>query len=508
MAGLLTRLKGLFGRAEGSYTPAFGMSELGNWWQLNELDGTGWQRNLAVPAGSARNVAMVYACVMLYARAISQCASKHMLDDDKDGAKASTTSPASRVLRYPNDYETWAQFVYNVVAEMLFEGESLALKVRDDRNAVVALHRLSRREWTLHIEPETREVFYGINQPDMYAAPQMLVPMREVVHFRQHCPRHPLVGESPVKAAAMAVGITVALNASQLFFFSQMNRPSGVLTTDEKLTKDQIQQLREAFNAQSKLWAQGGTPILASGLKWQGLNITQADSQLVEQQKLSGLDIMRVFGVPSALLAESTGPMSGTEALISHWLSVGLGSVIESLERSLDRAFDLPASQHIQLDPTPLLRVDFAARIEGLVKGVQGGLLTPNEARKREGFGEVQGGNEAFLQRQMTPVSLLNQLNAADLASKLNPAEPTLTPTPASEDDEDDEDETRGLRLVHTGVKQEGRVYKDGEMFIDGGSTFLVQDGRPVMLAQRGRDGKVDKALIRQVLKEVLEEAP
>lgn len=430
------RLKSwLGGWAEGQPRGPWQMfGEFGTPFEISNPDTAYYQRNIGISGGDARNVAIVYACVMLYCRAISQCLPKHLKRNDDGGDEQSFTSPASRVLRYPNSYEHWNQFVQNVVAEMLFEGESLAIKVYDDRYAVTALQRVPRRSWTIHVDPDSREIFYGINSTDLFDKPDMLIPQRDVVHFRQHTPRHPLIGESPVKAAAMAIGVNVSLNRSQLFFFSQMSRPSGVLSTDMSLTSDQMRQLRAAFSEQSKAWATGGVPILSSGLKWTGLNVTQADSQLIEQQKLSALDVARVFSVPMALLAEGSGPQAGTNALITTWLSIGLGAVIENIERTLDRCFDLAANEHIQLDTTPLLRSDPAARAEMWSKNIQSGTMTINEVRLREGLKPVDGGDVPMVQQQMVGIDLLQQLHAATISSKLKPAEePKPESAPAEE---------------------------------------------------------------------------
>jgi HK97 family phage portal protein len=411
-----------FGAAEGSWRgPFYGQGELGGWYELGKYE-DGFQRNLTV--GGGYGAAPVYSCIMLNSRAVSQCEPKHLVPGQNGAMIASTTSPASRVLRIPNSYETWTQMIYNTCAEMLFQGESLWLVTRDDRFAITAAHRIPRGTWSIYIDPESKEVFYSISATDMIQAPDYLVPARDVCHFRQHTPRHPLAGESPIKAAALAIGINVALNNSQLAFFSNMNRPSGIIETPVKMTKEQKEQAREAFSKQSKAWNQGLLPILSEGAVFKPMNVSQTDSQLLEQLRYSTADICRVFGVPVALMSETSGTQTGTEALISHWLSIGLGSLIESIERSLDRLFNLPAGEHIELDATPLLRVDFAGRIEGLVKAVQGGLLTPDEARAKEGFGSIEGGDQAFLQRQMTPMSQLLALNQAELAAKNNIADP------------------------------------------------------------------------------------
>jgi HK97 family phage portal protein len=227
------------------------------------------------------------------------------------------------------------------------------------------------------------------------------------------------MGESPVSAAAMAVGINVALNHSQLAFFSRMNRPSGVLSTDVNLTVAQIKQLREAFDNQSKQMNSGGIPILGSGLKFSPMGIAQNDAQLIEQQRLSFVDICRVYGVPAPLLPETAGgTVGGTEAMINHWLSIGLGSMLTSIEQTIARLFDLRPESRIHFDPAPLLRVDFVGRIEGLVKAVQGGLMTPDEARSTEGRRRIEGGGEGYMQQQMVPLTLLNAMHQATISAK------------------------------------------------------------------------------------------
>jgi hypothetical protein len=69
-------------------------------------------------------------------------------------------------------------------------------------------------------------------------------------------------------------------------------------------------------------------------------------------------------------------------------------------------------------------------RIEGLTKGVQGGLFTPNEAREKEGLEPVESGNIPYLQAQMTPINLLKQIASGQQANSIQlqeqtPAEPT-----------------------------------------------------------------------------------
>lgn len=452
--GFFARLKSLWDmRAEGTWRgPFYGRGELGGIFGLDRLE-DGWQRNLSVRESAG--VPIAYACVMANARGLSLCWPTHHEIDTNGRHRVLRDSWVARLFRNPNAYETWPQFMLNVVAEMLFTGESAALIVEDNRFVPVALHRIGQGAWTPYIDPESKEIFYGVANHGNPAIPgdlEMMIPARRIIHFRAHTPRHPLIGESPISAAALALGINVSLAKSQEAFFTRMRRPSGILSTDLELRPEQLRQLRDAFDEQAKLWNSGGMPILASGLKFQPLSISSQDSELIQAQRMSIEDVCRVFGVPPPIVADlSHATLQNAEQLAHHWLAIGLGSLIENVERSLDKAFRLPADQYIELDTTALLRTDFVARIEGLSKAVQGGIMAPNEAREREGLSPVEGGDMAFLQAQMTPINLLQQLAAASVATRLQPEpEPApAEPEPEPEEPEEPEVDTETAKILY-----------------------------------------------------------
>lgn len=401
------------GRAEGSWRGPFsGVGELGGFHGIGSLE-DGWQRNLAVNSHDSRYVPIVYACVMAIARAISQCSPEHVRETNGRYERVTTTA-AYRTLSKPNAYQTRSLFFMNLVAAALFEGNSYAVAVRNDRNEIIELHPLHSR--TVQPTVVDGEIFYAVgSNPLINEELNFVVPARDMFHLRFYTPRHPLIGETPIRAAALAIGINVALSVSQAAFFSQMNRPSGVLMTDQTLTKEQMTRLREAFDTQSKLLAQGGMPILSNGLKFEALSLSNEDSQLIEAQRMSIEDICRVYGVPPPLVGDlGDSGVSSSETLVSYFMSTSLGSYLDVFEREFDRIFKLGYNEYVQLDTSDLLRTDFAGRIEALTKAVQGGLLTPNEARAREGYSEIEGGQSAYLQRQMVPIDKIGKLLDAE----------------------------------------------------------------------------------------------
>ena len=419
--------------AEGSWRgPFFGQGEFGNMFELGALE-DGYQRHLDVRGYGVRAVPAAYAAVMANASAVAQCWPRHLREDRTKAGRFDrvTTSPAFRVFRAPNGYETWPVFVLNLVASMQFDGVGYALATRDDKGAVAALHRMPRGACQPYVSPEDGSIYYGIgaNQmlPDLTGIDYM-VPARDVLSLRQYCPRHPLMGESPAAAASLALGINVALSRSQAVFFSRMSRPSGVLSSDQQLTKEQIGRLRENWNAQSSLMAQGGVPILGNGVKWQPMTITSEDAQLIEVARLSIEDIARVYRVPLPVIGDLThATLTNVESLISFWLSTGLGGLLELVERAFDNLFGFDTiTEYTDFDVNALLRTDFAGRIDALTKAIQGGLYTPNEARAREGLHPVPNGDKPYVQQQMVP-----------LGTTPAPPPPAPAPAPAPGDGEE-----------------------------------------------------------------------
>lgn len=445
---LVERLKSWWGGAEGSYRgPAVGYSHWGTRFPIPF--GDGFQAGLTLDHRSAQCVPTVYACVMATAKAISSCPPSHKVVGDGGRIVSSTTSPASRILRKPNDYQTWPQFILNAIATMLFDGESFILIRRDDRYAPMALHLMPRGTCAPYVDPESGEVLYSIGaNPMLPAAIQFMAPARDIIHLRQHTPRHPLIGESPIKAAALALGVNVALSGNQAAFFANMNRPSGLLSVKmpdgANLTKPQILELREKFNEQSRDVHAGGMPIMQN-MSFVPMGITSQDAQLVEAQRMSQEEIARCFGVPPPMIGIlDKATMNNVESTINFWLANGLSSLMENLERSFDAGFGLVATpDYIDFDERALLRMDYVKRIDGLTKAIQGGVMSPNEARVSEGLPPVDGGEGVFLQRQMCSIDLLAELNAAEIAAKNKPPAPAdLPPVIPSEDEaEEDEDE-------------------------------------------------------------------
>lgn len=388
-----------------------------NWWQMgNDPQGGG---------GSA----IVEACVSAYAQTIAMCQGSHKRTLANGGTEIVTSSALSRILRVPNGYQTASDFKLNTLRSLLFTGNSYAIAERNNRFEVSALHLMPPRDCTVMVDPKSREVFYQVANVD-FLPPELTLPggrvffpARDVLHIKLNALEDALIGRSPLCAAAAELAARNAMTTQMANFFTNMSRPSGVLRTDAALTAEQVKQLRERWNDQSRGLNAGGVPILTNGLQWQPLSVSAQDAQVVEALKLTNRDIATVFRVPLAIVNDMTGAnYSNTEAMMGFWLASGLGFHVNHVEEAFDKFFGLPADEFTELDTSVLLRSNFKDRIEGLAKGVQGGIYAPNEARALEGLKAAKDGGEPRVQQQVVPLSAWSQAPPATPAPAAPPA--------------------------------------------------------------------------------------
>ena len=392
--------------------------------------------------------AVVDACVWAYVRAIAQLPGFHRRRRPNNEVIDVTTSALSRLLRYPNTYETRSDFLTHTVRSLLYDGNSYWLAMRNDRFEVASLHWMNPRNCRAYVAQDTGEIFYSVGENpiidgdlDAYLEKNYLIPQRDVLHIKLATPRDPLVGETWLTSLAADIANRGAMNMNLSNFFSNMSRPSGVLSTDQILTKEQVDELRGRWNEQSTGINAGGVPILTAGLSFKAMGLNAQDSQIIDTLKLNDRTIAGVFGVPGVLIGISeTATFSSTEALMNYWLSNGLGYLLDHIETAIDQFFQLSAVEFCEFDTDALLRTAFRDRIEGLARGVQGGIFAPNEARAKEGFGEVEGGDEPRVQQQLVPLSFasLGSIPPAPGQLPAPAADPDDAPVDADEDGGDD----------------------------------------------------------------------
>jgi HK97 family phage portal protein len=379
---------------------------------------------------------MVEACISAYAQTVAMCPGDHWRATPDGGRERVENSAAARLLRKPNAYESISDFLLNLTRQLYAIGNAYALALRNDRFEADELHLMNAKLSRPVLAPEG-EIFYRLAGNDVIARQlsgtanqEIIVPARDVLHVRLHARRSlqpwPLIGDTPLSAVYGDLITQAAIMGQQSNFYLNQARPSAVLQTDLVLDKDQVADLRQRWDEQSKQLRVGGTPILTAGLKvtpWGGG--AGRDSQLAEVLKLSAENIALAFRIPLQILGLGSGTMGSTEALMNMWLATGLGFALNHVEEAFGLFFRLRGQpyEYIEFSTDALLRSAFKDRIDALARAVQGGIYAPNDARVAEGLDRVAFGDEPRVQQQVVPLSAAGKIGPA-------PGPPSAPPVP------------------------------------------------------------------------------
>lgn len=410
----------------------------------------GWNQPTATNGGS-----VVEACVQAYAQTIAQLPGRQYQLDENGTKTYVMGSRLARVLAKPNGFQTRSDFFLNLVYSVLHNGNGYWVGDVSGNQKPNEIFLLDPKVTQAHRVAETGDVFYSTSGlfADMVdpsiMADRVLIPERYVGHVRLHTPHDPLIGVTPLQNAAASVSAHGAITQAQAAFFANQSRPSGFLSTEIDLSKDQMTQLRDAWEERSKDLNSGGVPILGSNMRWNPMVMSSQDAQLIDAWKMTVEEISRVLRVPPMLINNlENATFQNAEALMRFWLASGLGFLINHIELTMAAYYDLDDRyEGVELDQEVLLRSDLRAQMEALGVGVTKGLLAPNEGRKKIGYGPVEGGDMPLVQQQNIPINLAADPNRTDVGVGVDT-------TPPNEDEDEPVDERTLALLIRSHAEE------------------------------------------------------
>lgn len=416
----------------------------GGWFPiLREAFAGAWQSNVEVEITDVLSHVTVYACISLIASDVGKLRIK-LVRQGADGIWTETESAAfSPVLKKPNRYQNRIKFLENWVTSKLINGNTYALKQRDNREIVTALYILDPHRVKVLIGSDG-SVWYELNTDNLSGIQDpVIVPASEIIHDVMVPLYHPLVGVSPLTACGLAAIQGLRIQENSTLFFQNGAAPGGILTADNVIKPEQAEELAARWAANYGGNNRGNVAVLGNGLKYQQLQMSAVESQLIDQLKWTSETICSAFHVPPYKVGVGPYPSyNNVEALDQQYYSQCLQTQIESIELCLDEGLGLDTPKDgvqygTELDIDALLRMDTSTRMKAASDALMGG-LSPNEVRKKyHDAGPVPGGKQVFLQRQNWPLELLGTDVPPPPQAPTAPVEP--------EADEPDEDDVRSM---------------------------------------------------------------
>lgn len=210
-------------------------------------------------------------------------------------------------------------------------------------------------------------------------------------------------GLDPAVVGREALGLAQVTEESHARLHANGARPSGVLTTTQKLDRAQLALLREQWRtAYAGTGKTGETPVLAGGLSWNAVAQNGVDSEHLDTRKFEIEEIARLLGIFPIMLGHA-GDQSPTfasaeaflEAHVRYTLQPWIKAIRSAIETQLLTKDERAEGYHVRIDTSELLRGSLKDRTEyykaALGTNSSPGWLGVNEVREDDGWNPVDG---------------------------------------------------------------------------------------------------------------------
>lgn len=190
----------------------------------------------------------------------------------------------------------------------------------------------------------------------------------DVLHIRYASWPGDARGHGPLEAAARAMFGAAALEQYQSDLSSRGGIPWGVITTEQRLTAEQAQDMRWQY-VTSRLGARAAPAVFSGGARLETLNISPKDMALLELRQFDEARIAVLLGVPPFLLGLPSGADSLTYQTIEgiydyHWRS-SLRTLAAGLMEPISQWALGDPDQAIELNRDEYTRPPFQERVAG-----------------------------------------------------------------------------------------------------------------------------------------------
>jgi HK97 family phage portal protein len=218
-----------------------------------------------------------------------------------------------------------------------------------------------------------------------------------------------IIGLSPLSHARTSLGVALAAENRVTAIYRNGGKPTGVLMVDKLLSPEQRKQIRKSM-AELAEGNDDNLFVLEAGMKYQAVSMSPEDIELLASRRFQLEDLARFLGVPSVLINDTQGSTvwgSGIEQIITGFYKLNLRPYLERIENSA-RVHLLTASEsrnwEFEFNFDALVRMTLTERLKAWKEGINGSVITPNEARAMEGWEAKPGGDQLLVQGAMIPL--------------------------------------------------------------------------------------------------------
>ena len=311
-------------------------------------------------------------------------------EDDKTGIVK--VHPIYEALN--NGITTKFMLLKMLITDMLLYGNGIAYIDRDADGTPLQIVYCPYGTYNINYNANTRQLYYTIT-----SLRRGRIEPIDIIHLVKNS-RNGVEGIGVLNYASHTLELAKATEKAAQDYFSSGCHVAGILTTNAtRLTKDQRETIRDAWN-QAHGNKGTGMAILENGMQYSPVAANSKESQLLETRLFNLNDIARFFSISPVLLGDlSHSSYSTIEASLLEFVTHTLFPYITLIENEFTRKLIKPSEKNlfIDLDENYIVKSDKQSQANYLSTLVSKGILTINEARYQLGLNPLDGGDDLII---------------------------------------------------------------------------------------------------------------
>lgn len=379
------------------------------WWeQFLEQTAQSAAGVTVTPTGAMKQ-SVVFRCVALIA-SIGTLPLKYYKRQSDGGKQLADKDNLWKVLHdQPNSEQTAVEFWEMMFGHLALRYNAYAQIIRDQAERI-SLWPLNPAK--MEVKRVSGKLVYIYDQE---GGKPIKFKAEEIFHVRGMM-NNGLVGVSPIANAVDTIGLRMAQEkyASKLFANGVLHRgiwkwPGRFKTKEAKKALEES--LHDAYGGVDNA---GRTPVLEQGLDWQSVSMTPEDAEAIATAKFSLAEISRFFGVPLHKLGElDRATFSNIEEQNTDWVVDTVRPWCKRVEATVKKSL-IPESQkrthYVEFLLDDLLRGNTETRWKAYQTGVQTGVFSLNDVRKKENMNPIEGGDVHLIPLNFIPLDQAGEM--------------------------------------------------------------------------------------------------
>jgi HK97 family phage portal protein len=351
---------------------------------------------------SAMNISAVYRAVEIISDSIAMLPIKiRQLDADHYNE---LDSHSLNLVMKNAGYLSKYTFIKLLIQSIMLRGNGFAYIERAGDGTVTGLRYLPSGDVQIHYNKEKKELYYTCN----YVSKKRIEPIN-MIHLLKNT-YDGVNGVSTLTYATRSINLSNNTENSANNFFTSGCNLAGILTVQGQLNDKQRDQIRSSWN---QAYSNGGAglAVLQGNMDYKPIQLSAAESQMLESREFNITDIARFFGISPVLLGDlSHSSYSTIEATQNQFLLHTLNPYIVLVEEEFTRKLFKPSESNlvIDLDETALLKTDKSALAGYYGALLDKGVLCVNEVRKELGYSPIEGGEKHMIAYTKIEDNLIN----------------------------------------------------------------------------------------------------